>query len=125
MSPRLISSGSMFEKIAGYSRAVVDGNWIFISGTAGFVQGETDANDVVAQTHKSIDIITRTLDEAGADLTHVRTLRVYAARRDDIIPISKVLGQYFGEIRPTNTTIVCGFVNDEIKVEIEVVAHSG
>lgn len=125
MPPRLISSGSPFEKIAGYSRAVVDGDWIFISGTAGFVQGKTAADDAVAQTHQSIDIITRTLAEAGAELAHVRSLRVYAAHRDDIIPISKVLGEYFGEIRPTNTTIVCGFVNDEIKVEIEVVAHKG
>jgi enamine deaminase RidA (YjgF/YER057c/UK114 family) len=123
MSITLISSGSSFEKIAGYSRAVVDGEWIFISGTAGFIAGETASDDVVAQTHKSLDIITRTLTEAGADLTHVRSLRVYAARRDDIIPISKVLGEYFGEIRPTNTTIVCGFVNDDIKVEIEVVAR--
>ncbi len=122
MSRRLISSGSPFEKIAGYSRAVVQGDFVFISGTAGYVPGETDADDVVAQTRKSIEIISETLSEADAKLSDIVSLRVFAARREDIMPISKVLGETFGDIRPTNTTIVCGFVNDDIKVEIEVVA---
>ena len=52
-----ISSGSPFEEIGGYSRAVVDGEWIFISGTAGYVAGETDPDDAEAQAVKSMDII--------------------------------------------------------------------
>jgi enamine deaminase RidA (YjgF/YER057c/UK114 family) len=122
MSRRLISSGSPFEKIAGYSRAVVQGDWVFISGTAGYVKGETGSDDVEAQTRKSIEIIAGALAEADAALSDIVSLRVFAARRKDIMPISRILGETFGEIRPTNTTVVCGFVNDDIKVEIEVVA---
>lgn len=122
MSRRLISSGSPFEKIAGYSRAVVQGNFVFISGTAGYIKDEVDAEDAAAQTRKAIEIIAGALAEADATLADIVSLRVFAARREDIMTISKVLGETFGEIRPTNTTVVCGFVNDEIKVEIEVVA---
>ncbi|MFC0201850.1 RidA family protein [Paracoccus rhizosphaerae] len=118
-----ISSGSAFEKIGGYSRAVVDGPWVFISGTAGYVEGEVDADDAVAQTRKSLEIIEATLGEAGGTLKDIVSLRVYVARREDIIPIAKHLGTVFRDPRPTNTTVICGFVNDEIKVEIEVTAR--
>ncbi|MDT0681624.1 Rid family hydrolase [Roseicyclus sp. F158] len=118
-----ISSGSPFEKIGGYSRAVVDGEWVFISGTAGYVEGETDADDAVAQTVKALQIISDTMEKAGGTLKDIVSLRVYAARREDIVPIAKHLGTVFEDPRPTNTTITCGFVNDEIKVEIEVVAR--
>lgn len=122
MIRRLISSGSRFEKIAGYSRAVVHGDWVFISGTAGFVKDEVGADDVEGQTRKAIDIIAGALGEAEAKLSDIVSIRVYAAHREHIMTISKVLGETFHEIRPTNTTVVCGFVNDDIKVEIEVIA---
>jgi enamine deaminase RidA (YjgF/YER057c/UK114 family) len=122
MSRRFISSGSPFEKLAGYSRAVVQGDWVFISGTAGFVKGEIGSDDVEGQTRKAIDIISVALAEADAQLSDIVSLRVYAAKREDIMAISKVLGEAFVDIRPTNTTVVCGFVNDDIKVEIEAVA---
>ena len=119
-----ISSGSPFEKIGGYSRAIVDGGWVFISGTAGYVAGEVDADDAVAQTVKSLEIISQTMAEAGGTLKDiVSSLRVYVARREDIIPIAKHLGTVFEDPRPSNTTVTCGFVNDEIKVEIEVTAR--
>ncbi|MFC3141100.1 RidA family protein [Psychromarinibacter halotolerans] len=120
-----ISSGSPFEKIGGYSRAVVDGDWVFISGTAGYVAGETDADDAEAQTRKALEIIGNTLQEAGGTLRDIVSLRVYVARREDILPIAKHLGTVFEDPRPTNTTVTCGFVNDEIKVELEVVARIG
>jgi len=120
-----ISSGSPFEKIGGYSRAVVDGDWVFISGTAGYVAGETDADDAEAQTRKALEIIGNTLQEAGGTLRNIVSLRVYVARREDILPIAKHLGTVFEDPRPTNTTVTCGFVNDEIKVELEVVARIG
>lgn len=122
MSRKLVSSGSPFEKIAGYSRAVIDGEFIFISGTAGYVAGETDPDDAAAQTERAIAIIAGALAEGDAVLADIVSLRVFAARREDIMAISRVLGTHFGETRPTNTTVVCGFVNDEIKVEIEAVA---
>ncbi|GLT12617.1 RidA family protein [Sulfitobacter porphyrae] len=118
-----ISSGSAFEKIGGYSRAIVDGDWVFISGTAGYVDGETDPDDAVGQTKNALSIISDTLDEAGGTLKDIVSLRVFVARREDIIDIAKHLGTVFQEPRPTNTTVTCGFVNDEIKVEIEVVAR--
>ncbi|MFV0294706.1 MAG: RidA family protein [Hyphomicrobiaceae bacterium] len=118
-----ISSGSPFEKIGGYSRAIVDGDWVFISGTAGYVAGETDADDALAQTKKALDIISETLGQAGGSLKDIVSLRVYAARREDIMTIAKHLGTVFEDPRPTNTTVTCGFVNDEIKVEIEVTAR--
>lgn len=120
---RAISSGSPFEKLAGYSRAVVDGDWVFISGTAGYVAGETDPDDAVAQTERALQIIASALTEAGGTLADIVSVRVYAARRQDILPISKVLGATFSDPRPANTTVTCGFVNDEIKVEIEAVAR--
>ncbi|MCX8997123.1 RidA family protein [Rhizobiaceae bacterium BDR2-2] len=122
MSRRLISSGSPFEKIAGYSRAVVQGDWVFVSGTAGYIKGETDPDDAAAQTRKAVEIVADALSQADAALADIVSLRIYAARREDIMAISEVLGETFGEIRPTNTTVVCGFVNDDIKVEIEAVA---
>ncbi|MDQ0315694.1 RidA family protein [Amorphus orientalis] len=118
-----ITSGSPFEKIAGYSRAIVDGDWVFISGTAGYVEGEVDADDAVAQTVRALRIIEDTLAQAGGTLKDIVALRVYVARREDILPIAKHLGTVFDDPRPTNTTVICGFVNDEIKVEIEVTAR--
>ncbi len=118
-----ITSGSPFEKIGGYSRAIVDGEWVFISGTAGYVAGEVDADDAVAQTVKALDIIATTMAEAGGTLRDIVSLRVYVAKREDILPIAKHLGTVFEDPRPTNTTVTCGFVNDEIKVEIEVTAR--
>ncbi|WP_435170722.1 RidA family protein [Falsirhodobacter sp. 1013] len=123
MARKSIYSGSPFEKIAGYSRAVVDGEWVFISGTAGYVAGETDPDDAMAQTEKAIAIIASVMEQAGGTLADIVSVRVFAARREDILPISKVLGQIFDDPRPTNTTVTCGFVNDEIKVEIEAVAR--
>ncbi len=120
-----ISSGSPFEKIGGYSRAVVDGEWVFISGTAGYVAGETDPDDAVAQTVKSLEIISEVMAQAGGSLKDIVSLRVYVARREDILPIAKHLGTVFEDPRPTNTTVTCGFINDEIKVEIEVTARVG
>ncbi len=118
-----ISSGSAFEKIGGYSRAVVDGDWVFISGTSGYVAGEIDPDDAVAQTVKALSIIADTLGKAGGTLKDIVSLRVYVARRADILPIMTHLGTVFDDPRPANTTVSCGFVNDEIKVELEVTAR--
>jgi enamine deaminase RidA (YjgF/YER057c/UK114 family) len=118
-----ISSGSKFEEMAGYSRAVVDGEWIFVSGTAGydFATG-TISSDAAEQARQSLATIARTLEQAGASLGDVVRVRVYLSDRADVVAVSTVLGQTFSDPRPTNTTIICGFAMEEMKVELEVTA---
>jgi enamine deaminase RidA (YjgF/YER057c/UK114 family) len=119
-----ISSGSPFEALAGYSRAVVDGEWIFISGTAGMdLETQTFPPETADQARNALAIIGETLAKAGASFADVVQVRVYLASRDDVMAVSKLLGATFADPRPTNTTILCGFPVAEIKVEIEVVAR--
>ena len=119
----VISSGSKFEKMAGYSRAVVDGEWVFVSGTAGynFADGSI-SDDVTEQTRQSLKTIAHALGEAGADLADIVRVRVFIADRKDVMAVSTVLGETFSDPRPTNTTIICGFAMEEMKVELEVTA---
>lgn len=118
-----ISSGSKFEKMAGYSRAVIDGEWIFISGTAGY-DFETNeiSEDAEEQARQSLRTIGHTLEQANASFADVVRVRVYLADRADVMAVSKVLGETFNDPRPTNTTIICGFAMPEMKVEIEMTA---
>lgn len=118
-----ISSGSKFEKLAGYSRAVVDGEWVFVSGTAGHAPDGSISADPEEQTRQSLRTISTALQQAGASLADIVRLNVYVAERQDVMTISKVLGETFSDPRPTNTTIICGFPVEEIKVEIEVTAR--
>ncbi|MDF2809002.1 MAG: hypothetical protein K0S56_33 [Microvirga sp.] len=118
-----ISSGSKFEELAGYSRAVVDGEWIFVSGTAGYdFASNTISDDAAEQTRQCLATIAATLEKAGASLKDIVRVRVYVADREDVMAVSKVLGAAFSDPRPTNTTIVCGFAMPEMKVELEVTA---
>jgi len=118
-----ISSGSKFEKMAGYSRAVIDGEWVFVSGTAGynFVDGSI-SDDVVEQTRQSLKTIAHALEQADASLADIVRVRVFIADRKDVMAVSTVLGETFSDPRPTNTTIICGFAMEEMKVELEVTA---
>lgn len=119
---RAISSGSKFEELAGYSRAIVDGEWIFISATAG---SETDGSfspDAAQQARRALAVISAALAEADASVTDVVRVRVYLADRADVMAVSKILGETFTAPRPTNTTIICGFPAEEIKVELEMTA---
>lgn len=117
---RAISSGSKFEELAGYSRAVVDGEWIFISATAGSEADGTFSPDAAQQTRRALAIISAALAEADATIADVVRVRVYLADRADVISVSKILGETFAPPRPTNTTIICGFPAEEIKVELEM-----
>ena len=118
-----ISTGSRFEEMAGYSRAVVDGDWIFVSGTAGYdFASDTISEDAVEQTRQSLATISDALAKAGASLGDVVRIRVYLASRDDVAAVSRVLGETFSDPRPANTTIICGFAMPEMKVELEVTA---
>ncbi len=123
MARRAITTGSRFEILAGYSRAVVDGEWIFVSGTAGYdFSNDTISDDPAEQTRQSLKTIADALAKADASLKDIVRVRVYVSDREHVMPVSKVLGETFSEPRPTNTTIVCGFAMPEMKVELEVTA---
>jgi len=121
---KLISSGSPFEAIAGYSRAVVDGEWVFVSGTTGFdYKTMTVADDVVEQTEQTFRNIVAALDQAGATLADVVRTRIYVGSMEDFNRAVTVIGRWFKDVRPANTAVVTGFVDPRIKIEIEVTAR--
>jgi len=124
MSRKRISSGSHFEEMAGYSRAVVDGPWVFVSGTTGFdyASGEI-ADDVDAQTHRTLKNIQAALVRAGSGLADVVRIRVYLASAEYFSVVGPILGAYFRDIRPANTTVVATLADPRMKVEIEVTAR--
>jgi enamine deaminase RidA (YjgF/YER057c/UK114 family) len=123
---RLISSGSSFETEAGYSRAVVDGEWIFVGGTTGFDYGQmTIVDDPAEQARQALRNVEHALAEAGAGLADVVRVRYYVPNIADWPAIVPVLGEVFGAIRPAATALVCGLVDPRMKVEIEVTARRG
>lgn len=124
MARKLISSGSSFEKRAGYSRALVDGEWVFVSGTTGFdYETMTISADLAEQVHQTFRNIEKALKQAGASLKDVVRAFYIVPRAEDWPAIMPILGQYFGKIRPTNTAIVAGLVDPRMRVEIEVTAR--
>ncbi|HIJ38327.1 MAG TPA: RidA family protein [Rhodospirillaceae bacterium] len=124
MARRLISSGSPFEEVAGYSRAVQDGRWVFVAGTSGFANGQI-ADDVEGQAEQAFATIAAALAEAGAKLADVVRVRLYLTEAADFEKVAKICGKHFKGIRPANTTIICGLVDPRMKVEIEVTARKG
>jgi len=121
---RLISSGSAFEKVAGYSRAVVDGEWVFVSGTTGFdYAAMTIADDAIAQVHQTFRNIEAALGQAGASLADVVRANYVVTDVADWPTIAPILGQYFGDIRPASMAIVAGLTDPRMKIEIEVTAR--
>ena len=121
---RLISSGSPFEAQGGYSRAVVDGEWLFVAGTTGFdYAAMTIADDPAEQTRQALRNIERALAEAGASLADIVRARYYVPDAADWPLIMPVLGAAFGAIRPAATAIICGLVDPRMKIEIEVTAR--
>ena len=127
MSPRkVISSGSPWEALAGYSRAVVDGRWVFVSGTVGYdLRAGTWPPTAEAQAATSLDTIERALREAGAELGDVVRVRVFVPDRADVASVSGVIKRRLGAARAANTTICAPLAVDEAKVEIEVTALKG
>lgn len=123
---RLISSGSPFESAWGYSRAVVDGEWIFVAGTTGFDYSQmTIAANPAEQARQALRNIERALAEAGAALRDVVRVRYYLPDAADWPAVVPVLGEVFGEIRPAATTLICGLVDPRMKIEIEATARRG
>jgi enamine deaminase RidA (YjgF/YER057c/UK114 family) len=123
MARQLISSGSSFEQRFGYSRAVVEGDWIFVSGTTGFdYRAMTIAPDAATQTRQVFENIATALAEAGAALSDIVRVRYYVPDRDDWEEIAPILGEVLGAIRPAATAIFCDLVDPRMKIEIEVTA---
>lgn len=123
MERQRIYSDSRFEELAGYARAVVDGDLIFVSGTSGHDQKSgVISDDVTAQTRQSLKTIREALAEADSSLEDIVRIRVYVSDRAHIVPVSGILKETFDKHRPTNTTIVCQLAEDPMKVELEVTA---
>ncbi len=126
MARQLISSGSPFEAVVGYSRAVVQGDWCFVAGTTGYdYAAMTMPADVRDQARNALGTIAKALTEGGFALTDVVRATYYLANAAEWDVVGPVLGGVFGEIRPAATCIVTGLVTPEMKIEIEVTAFRG
>lgn len=120
----LISSGSPLERDIGYSRAVLDGEWVFVSGTTGFdYRTMTISDDVVEQAEQCLRNIERALQEAGSTFADVVRVHYILPRVEDFPPCWPVLRRYFGDVRPAATMISAGLADARMKIEIEVTAR--
>lgn len=120
---RHISSGSTFESDIGYSRAVVDGDTIYVSGTTGFdYTTMTIRDDVVAQCEQALANVEQALAEAGASFADVVRVHYLLADRNDFPPCWPALRQAFERARPAATMMVVGLSDPRMKIEIEVTA---
>jgi enamine deaminase RidA (YjgF/YER057c/UK114 family) len=123
MTRRLISSGSTFEKSIGYSRAVVDGEWIFVSGTTGFdYSNMTISDDVVAQCEQALKNIEAALKQADSGFRDVVRVRYLMTNGPDFERCWPTVGRVFGDVRPACTVEVVGLTDPRMQIEIEVTA---
>ena len=121
---RLISSGSPFEQQIGFSRAVVSGEWVFVSGTTGFdYRTMTISDDVAEQCRQCVRNISAALAEAGATLADVVRVRYILPTAADFPACWPALREAFGEVRPAATMIAAGLADPRMKIEIEATAH--
>ena len=124
MSRRFVASGSSFEEDIGYSRAVIDGDWVFVSGTTGFDYATmTISDDVVAQCRQAVHNIISALSQAETSIGDVVRVRYILPEREDFEPCWPVLKEYFGKVRPAATMIQAGLSDPRMKIEIEVTAR--
>lgn len=121
---KLISSGSSFERDIGYSRAVVDGEWIFVSGTTGFDYATmVIADDVASQAAQCLINIEHALNEAEASFADVVRVRYILPSAADFPACWPALQKRFGEVRPAATMMEAGLSDPRMKIEIEVTAR--
>jgi len=121
---RLISSGSSFEREIGYSRAVVDGEWIFVSGTTGFdYQSMTISNSLIEQTEQCLRNIQSALEQAVASLRDVVRVTYVLPKAEDFPQCWPILRKYFGDVRPAAMMISAGLADPRMRIEIEVTAR--
>lgn len=123
MTRRLISSGSTFETQMGYSRAVVAGDWVFVSGTTGYDYSTmTISDDVQEQAAQALRNIGAALEEAGASFADVVRVHYILPNAGDFEATWPALREVFGDVRPAATMIEAGLSSDAMKIEIEVTA---
>jgi enamine deaminase RidA (YjgF/YER057c/UK114 family) len=123
MERKLISSGSSFEAKIGYSRAVVAGDWIFVSGTTGFDYATmTIADDLAAQTDQCLKNIDAALRQGGSSLKDVVRVTYVLPNGNEFEQCWPVLQKYFGDVRPAAMMISAGLADPRMKIEIEVTA---
>ena len=119
-----ISSGSPFERDMAYSRAVVDGDWIFVSGTTGFDYSTmTISDDVAVQAEQCFINIAKALEQAGASLANVVRVHYILPDAKDFPACWPVLRKYLGDVRPAATMFAAGLADERMKIEIEVTAR--
>ena len=124
MNRRLISSGSSFEAEIGYSRAVVDGDWVFVSGTTGFdYQTMTVSTDVVEQCEQALRNVEAALAQAGASFADIVRVVYILPAREDFAACWPALRRALGEVRPAATMIEAGLLDPRARFEIEVTAR--
>lgn len=123
---RRVSTGSPFEAKIGYSRAVIDQDMVYVSGTTGYDYGTmTMPDDAGEQARNAFATIAKALVEAGACLEDVVRVRYYLVDMADYDALVAAAGEAFGTIRPAATMLVCGLTMPEMKLEIEVTARIG
>lgn len=123
MTRKLISSGSPFEAQIGYSRAVVQDGWVFVSGTTGYDYATmTMPESVTDQCRNALTTIEKALGEAGTTMANVVRVRYLLPDGDDFEPCWPVLQEVFGEVRPAATMMIVKLMTPEMKIEIEVTA---
>ncbi|XGV86452.1 MAG: RidA family protein [Limnothrix sp. BL-A-16] len=123
MARQLISSGSSFEAEIGYSRAVRQDPWVFVSGTTGFNYDTMTISDSVAeQTEQCLKNIEAALQQAESSLKDVVRVTYILPDAADFPQCWPVLKQYFGEVRPACTMISAGLADPAMKIEIQVTA---
>jgi len=122
---RLISSGSPYEPVVGFSRAVRVGEHVYVAGTAPVMpDGADPPPDAYGQASRCLEIIRAALEDAGASLEDVVRTRVYLVRVEDFEEVGRAHGELFGEIRPANTTLLAGGLLDSrwlVEIEAEAV----
>ena len=124
MTRRLISSGSKFEHDVGYSRAVIDGEWIFVSGTTGFdYDTMTISDNLLDQTEQCLKNIQSALRRGGADFADVVRVNYIVPKGERFGDCWPVLRKYFGASRPAMTMISAGLLDPRMQIEIEVTAR--
>ncbi|HUR90501.1 MAG TPA: RidA family protein [Ramlibacter sp.] len=123
MSRRLISSGSPFEAQIGYSRAVADGDWVFVSGTTGYdYQTMTISEGAAEQAEQCLKNISWALEQAGASMADVVRVTYVLPEAKNFEACWPVTRKYFGDVRPAATMIEAKLLDPKMKIEIEVTA---
>ncbi|MBX2846718.1 MAG: RidA family protein [Acidiferrobacterales bacterium] len=124
MSRRLISSGSDFESKIGYSRAIVDGDMVYVSGTTGYDYSTNSiSDDVVEQANQCFENIKQALEQAGTSIDAIVRVTYILPNRDDFEACWPILRKWLGEVKPAATIFEARLLNDDMKIEIQVTAR--